>query len=159
MMKPFFARLVWHVLLQCCYYKFACSVLPLFCAWLLQFPIPSDVPVQHRRAFIDERAAAPCGQRAEDRVRCAGGDARATAAVGGDSAGGLIRPESQVVLRLPNPAWKKSADHVCSSGGGGRPGSSRGAGGRPGRDVRESTSARLQRRAGRGNFGYRIGEL
>ena len=110
-MKPFLARLVWHALLQCCHHRFACSVSPLFCAWLLQCPIPSDVPVQHRRAFIDERAAAPCGQRAEDRVRCAGGDARATVAAGWDSAGGLIRPESQDVLRSPNPAWKNLADH------------------------------------------------
>ena len=29
--------------------------------------------------WLDERAAALCGQRAEDRVRCAGGDARSNA--------------------------------------------------------------------------------
>jgi hypothetical protein len=52
LMKPFLARLVWHTLLQCCYYRFACSISSLFCAWLLQCPFPSDVPGQHRRAFI-----------------------------------------------------------------------------------------------------------
>jgi hypothetical protein len=52
LMKPFLARLVWHTLLQCCYYRFTCLVSTLFCAWLLQCPFPSDVPGQHRWAFI-----------------------------------------------------------------------------------------------------------
>ena len=34
--------------------------------------------------WLDERAAALCGPRAEDRVRCAGGDARSNAAAGGE---------------------------------------------------------------------------
>ncbi len=52
LMKPCLARLVWHALLQCCHYRFACLVSPLFCKWLLQCPFLFDVPGQHRRAFI-----------------------------------------------------------------------------------------------------------
>ncbi len=52
LMKPFLARLICHTSFPCCCYILACSVLPLFCAWLLPCPFPSDVPGQHRRAFI-----------------------------------------------------------------------------------------------------------
>jgi len=52
LMKPFLARLICHTSFTCCCYILACSVLPLFCAWLLPCPFPSDVPGQHRRAFI-----------------------------------------------------------------------------------------------------------
>jgi hypothetical protein len=37
-----------------------------------------------RALWLDERAAALCGPRAEDRVRCVRGDARANAAAGGE---------------------------------------------------------------------------
>jgi hypothetical protein len=43
--------------------------------------------LQYYPRWPDERAAASCGPRAEDRVRCAGGDARAPATTGEDSAG------------------------------------------------------------------------
>ncbi len=41
-----------HTSFTCCCYILACSVSPLFCAWLLSCPFQSDVPSQHRRAFI-----------------------------------------------------------------------------------------------------------
>jgi hypothetical protein len=54
LMKPFLARLICHTSFTCRCYILACAVLPLFCAWLLpsRCPFPSDVPGQHRRAFI-----------------------------------------------------------------------------------------------------------
>ena len=51
-MKPLLARLSCHTSFPCCCYKLTCSVSLLFCAWLLPYPFPSDVPGQHRRAFI-----------------------------------------------------------------------------------------------------------
>jgi hypothetical protein len=51
-MKPFLARLICHTSFTCWCYILACSVLSLFCAWLLPCPFPSDVPGQHRRAFV-----------------------------------------------------------------------------------------------------------
>ena len=52
LMKPFLARLIYHTSFTCDCYILACSVLPLFCVWLLPCPFPSDVPGQYRRAFI-----------------------------------------------------------------------------------------------------------
>jgi hypothetical protein len=51
-MEPFLARLICLTSFPCCFYIFACLVSPLFCAWLLCVPFLSDVPEQHRRAFI-----------------------------------------------------------------------------------------------------------